>query len=88
MQEWFLNLHVVEERSFEVIFSDIFFCLGVVGLIFGILVKSGKYSFEIGLNPMTLSVATIGVMIVASLMILISFYYIFIEMLTDKRKRV
>ncbi len=69
-------------------FQIFFFCLGVAGLIFGILVKSGKYSFKIGLNPMTLSVATIGVMIVASLMILVSFYYIFIEMLTDKRKRV
>ena len=41
-----------------------------------------------GLNRLTVSVFVIALLIIAILTVLISFYYILMELLTEKRKRV
>lgn len=65
-----------------------FFILGLGGLIFGILVKSGVYDLESGINSLSVSVIVVAALIVSCLMAIISFYFVFMDILTDYRRKV
>jgi len=79
----FLKNHPI--KSF---FQIIFFLIGLVGLTLGILIKLEKINLKAELNNYTLSIIAIASIIVFLLMVLITFYFIFVDILTNKRKRV
>ena len=88
MQDGVINLQLVQERPHQILLPKIFL------LPWSYCPHNGHFGQKrqvlplIGLNQLTVSVMVIGVMIMASLMVLVSFYCIFMEMLTDKRRRV
>ena len=57
-------------------------------LILGILIKLEKVTFETNINPLTLSIIAIASIICSSLMTLISFYFILVDIFTEKREKV
>lgn len=57
-------------------------------LILGILIKLEKVTFETSINPLTLSIIAIASIICSSLMTLISFYFILVDIFTEKREKV
>lgn len=66
----------------------IFFLIGMGSLLFGILLKMENVQVGTELNPLTASIIAIAIIIFSSLMVFITFYFIVVDILTKRRKRV
>lgn len=64
------------------------FLISMCSLIFGILLKLESIDLRIDLSPLTISIIAIAIIISSSLMVVIAFYFIFMGILTRRRKRV
>ena len=79
---------IVKKYPVKSFFQIIFFLIGMGSLILGILIKLEKVTFETNINPLTLSIIAIASIICSSLMTLISFYFILVDIFTEKREKV
>ncbi len=78
----------MQKNAISSILELFFLFLGLAFLIFGILVKAEKVLKNTSINKLTLSIIAIAIIIASSVMVLSSFYFIFVDIFTDGRKRV
>lgn len=78
----------MQKNVLSSILQFFFLFIGLAFLIFGILVKAEKFMTDTSINKLTLSIIAIAIIIASSVMVLSSFYFIFVDIFTDGRKKV